>query len=303
MFEAAYLYYMEGLTQQAIGTKLGYTRWTVGRLIDEARQTGLVTITINHPRTKTHHLERHIAKELDVQAIVLPGNNTDGVAVAARAAAKHLVNLAPRTLGVSWGRTMTAMAGALDEGWADGVVVYQANGGPTHAGDNEVSSSVSAIAHKGNGTAHTLPAPALVGNPDIGPHLMADPSVAHVLDGVKRANVIFYSPGSVSKESVLVKSGFLSPRSIDKIRDSGAVGEILSHFVDSNGKPISADLERRTIALPLDELAKAKHKVAVAGEPSKAAALIAAARARLADILIVDTPTAQEIIEITSKEK
>ena len=302
MFEAAYLYYMEGLTQQAIGTKLGYTRWTIGRLIDEARETGLVSITINHPRAQTHHLERQITAELGVQAIVVPGNNTDGVAAAARAAAKYLVNRSPRTLGISWGRTMSAIAAALNENWANGVVVYQTNGGPTHAGNNEVSSSVSAIAHKGNGTAYTLPAPALVGNPDLGPHLMAEPSVAHVLEGAHSANAIFYSPGTASTDSVLVKSGFLTSDSINRIRDMGAVGDILSHFVDADGEPIAAELERRTIALPLSQLASAKHKVAVAGEPAKAQALVAAARAGLADLIIIDTPTAERVLAITSKE-
>lgn len=304
MFEAAYLYYMEGLTQQAIGAKLGYTRWTIGRLIDEARETGLVSITINHPRAQTHHIEQKIAHALGVQVVVVPGNNTDGIAAAARAAAKYLVGLSPvRTLGVSWGRTMTALASALSDGWANGVVVYQANGGPTHRGDNEVSTSVSAIAHKGRGTAHTLPAPALVGNPDLGPHLMAERSIAEVLDGAHKADTIFYSPGSVTRDSVLVKSGFITGPGIDKVRKAGAVGEILSHFVDANGEPLSPELERRTIALPLNKLASAKHTVAVAGEPAKAPALVAAARAGLANVLIIDTPTAEQVLAITSKEK
>ncbi len=37
---------MEGLTQQAIGTKLGYTRWTIGRLIDEARDSLMKGVTL-----------------------------------------------------------------------------------------------------------------------------------------------------------------------------------------------------------------------------------------------------------------
>lgn len=304
MFEAAYLYYMEGLTQQAIGTKLGYTRWTIGRLIDEAREIGLVSITINHPRAQTHHIEQQIIGELGVQAIVVPGNNTDGVAAVARTAAKYLVGrTAVRSLGISWGRTMTALAGALNEGWTTGVVVYQTNGGPTHAGDNEVFSSVSAIAHKGKGTAHTLPAPALVGNPDLGPHLMAEQSVIRVLSGAHSANAIIYSPGTVTKDSVLVKSGFLTPQQIERTRAMGAVGDILSHFVDANGEPISAELERRTIALPLSRLATAKHKVAVAGEPAKAEVLVAGARAGLADVIIIDIPTAERVLALISKEK
>ncbi len=83
----------------------------------------------------------------------------------------------------------------------------------------------------------------------------------------------------------------------------GAVGDILSHFVDANGEPISAELERRTIALPLSRLATAKHKVAVAGEPAKAEVLVAGARAGLADVMIIDIPTAERVLALISKEK
>lgn len=304
MFEAAYLYYMEGLTQQAIGTRLGYTRWTVGRLIDEARQSGLVTISINHPRAQTHHLEQQIAAELGLdKVIVVPKNQEDGNEVVARAVAQFLLSRAPiRNLAVAWGRTMTALARALPDQWSPGVRVFQTNGGPTHRGDNEVSSSVSAIAHKGTGTAYTLPAPAIIGNPDLGPQLMAEPSIARIFEGARHAEVIVYSPGTVSKDSVLVKSGFLTEDTIDVIRKKGAVGDILCHFVDENGRPISAQLERRTIAYPLESLAHANVSIAMAGDPAKAPVMVAAARAGLAKIFIIDTKTAEDILAITSKE-
>ncbi|OCW60155.1 hypothetical protein HMPREF3167_03670 [Trueperella sp. HMSC08B05] len=304
MFEAAYLYYMEGLTQQAIGTRLGYTRWTIGRLIDEARQTGLVTITINHPRIQTHHLEMQIAEQLGLKrAIVVPSKNGDGRQVVARATAQFLMSRAPiRSLAVAWGRTMTALATALPEHWSPGIRVYQTNGGPTHHGDNEVSSSISAMARKAPGTAFTLPAPTIIGNPDLGPQLMAEPSITRIFEGAAGADLVVYSPGTVSKESVLVESGFIPEETIDMLRRKGSVGDILSHYVDADGNPISAQLERRTIAYPLRNLAQAHLSVAVAGEVEKAPAMVAAARAKLAQIFIIDTYTAEAILAYTSKE-
>lgn len=305
MFEAAYLYYVEGLTQQAIGTRLGYTRWTIGRLIEEARQTGLVTITINHPRVQTHHLEKQIAAVLDLdKVIVVPGKHDDGRDAVAQATAQFLVNRAPlRSLGVAWGRTMTALAKALPDHWSPGIKVYQTNGGPTHHGDNEVSSSISAMARKGPGIAYTLPAPTIIGNPDLGPQLMAEPAISRIFDGARRADILVYSPGTVSKDSILVRSGFITEESIDSIRNKGSVGDILSHYVDATGRPISAQLERRTIAYPLHLLAQAHLSIAVAGEPDKAPAMVAAARGKLARIFIIDTTTAEAILALTSKEK
>lgn len=305
MFEAAYLYYMEGLTQQAIGTRLGYTRWTVGRLIEEARQTGLVTITINHPRIQTHHLEMQIAQRLGLKSvIVVPNTNGEGRQLVARATAQYLMGRAPiRSLAVAWGRTMTALANALPENWSPGIKVYQTNGGPTHHGDNEVSSSISAMARKAPGTAYTLPAPTIIGNPDLGPQLMAEPAITRIFEGAANSDLVIYSPGTVSKESVLVESGFIAEESIDMLRRKGSVGDILSHYVYADGNPISPQLERRTIAYPLRNLTQARLSVAVAGEAEKAPAMVAAARAKLAQVFIIDIYTAEAILTYTTKEK
>lgn len=130
----------------------------------------------------------------------------------------------------------------------------------------------------------------------------AEPSISRVFDGATHADALIYSPGTVSHESVLVKSGFITEQSIDTIRRRGAVGDILSHFVDANGKPISTQLERRTIAYPLHMLARAHLSIAVAGDPAKAPAMIAAARANLAKVFIIDTTTAENILALITKE-
>lgn len=52
MLRAAQLYYYENLTQGAIADRMNCTRWTVGRLLDEARACGIVAISINHPRSR-----------------------------------------------------------------------------------------------------------------------------------------------------------------------------------------------------------------------------------------------------------
>ena len=46
LYKASWYYYMEGLTQQAISEKLGISRIKVLRLLDRARQEGIVQIHI-----------------------------------------------------------------------------------------------------------------------------------------------------------------------------------------------------------------------------------------------------------------
>ena len=49
MAKVAKLYYEEGLTQEAIATRLHFSRSTVSRLLDGAEERGLVEKTIHFP--------------------------------------------------------------------------------------------------------------------------------------------------------------------------------------------------------------------------------------------------------------
>lgn len=300
MLQAAQLYYLEGLTQSKIGEIIGVTRWTVGRLLEEARETGMVTITINHPRSLTQKLESRLVSELGIdQAIVVSSNDHSNRAVP-RAAAKYLTNLevTPSSIAVSWGRTMNEVARALTNNWAPGVHVYQTHGGTTHMDDNGVGISIPMIADKGPGYAHVLPAPAMVGNAEVAAHLLEEPSIVAVLRAAATSDITMFSPGVVSENSVLIQAGYLKPEHIELFRNHGAVGEIMGHFINSKGRLISADLDRRTVSMPLKSLRQSKRRVAVVEHVSKAPALRGAIAGDLVDVLITDATTATTLLEL-----
>src|SRR5690606_7391849 len=133
MVRAAELYYEDGKTQDEIGALLRTTRWKVGRLLAKARDRGIVRIEIVHPRARRLSLERLLQERYGLSdAIVVPAaDDADVQASVARAAADYLAALRPipRVLGISWGRTLSAVADRVAPGWANEVRVVQINGG------------------------------------------------------------------------------------------------------------------------------------------------------------------------------
>ena len=113
--KAAELYYEAGKTQDEIGVALNVSRWKVGRLLVAAREHGFVRIEIVHPSARRFSLERELCGFYGLtDAVVVPAADSD-VEVqgrVAQAAADYLTTLrpVPRTLGVSWGRTLHAVA-------------------------------------------------------------------------------------------------------------------------------------------------------------------------------------------------
>ncbi|CAM2909312.1 sugar-binding transcriptional regulator [Actinomyces slackii] len=301
MLRAAELYYYERLTQAAIADRLMCSRWTVGRLLEEARDSGMISISIVHPSARDRSIELELVDAFGVgEAIVVAAQATlEATArLVASTAAGCLTGLRPRpaSLGVSWGRTVAGMARAMPDRWMRDLHVYQAFGGLARSDDAAVTDSIGLLARKGQGIGHLLPAPALVGDVDLARRLLQEPTVASTLEAAARADAIIYSPGAVSRDSILVRSGYLTAQMMERLRHIGAKADILAHFVDDSGQPVSAELEERSIAIGLDALAAAKTCILLGSGAHRAEPMRVALAAGYASTVVTDAQTAAAIL-------
>ncbi len=307
LVEAARMYYENSLTHAQIGKKLGFSRWTASRLIQEARDRGIVQITIAAPRAEHYELEEALKERFDLdRVIVVPqetGENATFRAVA-RAAARHLHSLRPqpRTLAVSWGKTIARVARELPDHWANGTTVIQTNGGPSYTQDNFVSESIRTIAEKSGGVGRVLPAPALVGDSRIATALRRDLSIKATLEAAAKADVICFSPGKLEAESVLVRSGYVSEEGLQKLIARGVVGDLLCRFIDAGGNPADAELDKCTIGISLQSLKNARMKVGISSGIGKTNTTLASLRGGYIDTLIVDSGLAQSLLKETEQK-
>lgn len=226
------------------------------------------------------------------------GENATFRAVA-RAAARHLQSLRPqpRTLAVSWGKTIARVARELPDQWSRGTTVIQTNGGPSYTQDNFVSESIRTIAEKAGGFGRILPAPALVGDSRIASALRSDFSIKATLEAAANADVICFSPGKLEADSVLVRSGYVSEQGLQKLISRGVVGDLLCRFVNAEGLPADLELDKCTIGISLKSLKEARMKVAVASGSGKTATTMATLRGGYVDTLIVDSGLAHSLLE------
>lgn len=307
MLRAAKLYYDLERTQAEIAAELGVTRWQVGRLLTEARAEGIVRIEI-HPRTRrAPGAEAGLQARYGLQeALVVPmGGTTDPGLLneaLAQAAARWLCALQPRPqrIGVSWGRTIAALAAALPPRWAPGLEVVLVNGAAAlQASDSRASGVAEAIAAQAGGSARLLPVPAILGQAGTCSALEADPLIARTLAAAASAPLLAFSMGGVSADSVLCTQGYLSPQDMAGLRARGAVGDILGRFVDARGQIVDPDLDARTLGLGLGQLAGPKTRLALVAGPQKHAVARAALTAGYVTVLVTDDATAHYLLETT----
>jgi len=302
LVRVARMYYGMELTQEEIGARLGLSRFKVGRLLDRAVRESIVRIEIVHPAARLIDVEEALIARFGLRAAIVAdvgavaGEDAERVArdAVAAAAAEYLAAVRPSgAIGVSWGRTMLALAQALQPGWTEATEVVQLNGAtarsatPTRAGE-----IVDRFGTTTGGAIRLMPAPAIVGSAALRVALEADPSVGDTLEAARRTPFAVFSLGIPTPASVLVESGFVGEADRARLREAGAVGDVLGRFLDADGRIALPDLDDRTVGLPLADLARKEHAIGLAAGPGRGPIALAAVRAGCVNTLVADEVTA-----------
>ena len=104
--------------------------------------------------------------------------------------------------------------------------------------------------------------------------------------------------GMDTSAATIIKNAILTPDDYLFLQKQGAVGDILSHFIDIHGHLIDSDLEKRLMSPPLTKIEKFNNVVGVAGGPHKVEAIYATLMGNYLDVLITDENTAATILEL-----
>ncbi len=294
---AAWIYYVEGRTQNEVALALGINRVAVTRLLSEARRRGEVSIRIRSPLTAVIALERRLEARYGLaQAIVAPLSDPDAdpSRVIAVAAGGHITDLmaANMTVGVGWGRTLHATLPFIEGRPLAGVRVISLLGGIAQARRFNPAEFAWQFAELFDGEGFLVPAPALVDSPQTKHALLEHCGLDQIFQMAEHCDVAIVSAGGISTLTTSYRSGHLSETERLALRDAGAVGDILYNFIDAEGRRVDHPVNARAISVSLERLARIPRKVLVSGGPEKVPVLRAALRLLTPSTFVTDEQTA-----------
>lgn len=307
---AATLYYLDGLTQAEIATRLGVSRPTAGRLVARAKAKGLVRIEVVVPPDLRDDLhadeERELEQRFGLTEVVVAGHGVDtgaagrpaAFASVGRAAAALLMRRisANDVLGFTWGPEQVAVATALSSGVASCRAVVQLDGAMSSAAyQTGVELILSRCAELLRATTIRLPAP-LYADPSTVASMRSDSLISRTLEAGRRADVMLFGVGAVSTSTTLFEGSFLDTRMLDELISLGAVGEIGGRFFDANGEPVDTELQQRAVSVPLEDVRACEKTILIASGESKHHATLAALRGKLARLLVCDIDCARWLL-------
>lgn len=303
LLRIAELYYVHRLTQDEIATRLRTSRPWVSRLLQRAEAAGLVRVQVLSPSAGLPELEERLAQAFGLRrALVTPNARSPELALQAlgRAAANYLLSaLQPGDcLGVSWGRTLNAVAEEMMEAYVAGITVVPLVGGvgATHP-ELHANYIAQRIAQLLQGRSLSLTAPALTVSPEHRQALLADPSVQTAIAAQARTTVGLVGLGDVSR-STMRDVGYLGEAEIAELAGAGAVGDVALRFIDASGQVLPVPLHQRLVAGDLPQIrANCREMIGVAGGVHKLAVTRAALQGHWLDVLVTDQALAESLLQ------
>jgi DNA-binding transcriptional regulator LsrR (DeoR family) len=297
---AAWMYFVEEMTQSAIADALGVGRVTVVRMLAEAKALGEVRVAVSRGGAELGGLEAALSRIHGLaEAIVAPlsSASADPIGPIGAALGDHLSSLLrdDMKIGLGWGRTLNRSLEYLRERSLDGLTVVSLVGGVTHFANDNPAEFPSAFARAFNADCYLIPAPALVDGAATKAALIERCGLKSVYEFARSLDAVVVSVGSLGPEATISRFQLIGEPERRLMREYGGVGELLCNIFDRDGRLIDHPLNQRVMSAPLEAVREAPVRVLAAGGAQKLAAIEGAIRLLKPTTLVTDEATARRL--------
>jgi DNA-binding transcriptional regulator LsrR (DeoR family) len=304
--DVAEMYYLEGVNQDTIASRIGVTRSMVSRLLTEARQRGIVEIRIHRQITYDHALEVALQHRFDLLAasVIDLKNENQGQLLRnlGRAGAQSVEGrLKPGlVMGIAWGTSVSAVVDEIEFPVAMPVKIVQLVGAPgarNHEYDGH--GLVARLAQKLGGEAYFLNAPFICANQTVVQSLLESPSIKETVNLFRTADIALVGVGSTDpKYSSFYLAGYLSLQEIQQLITAGAIGDVCGLHFSISGDEIHDELCERFVTIQKKDLVAIPVRIGVAGGDGKVTPILGALRGGFVNTLATDSITARKVLAL-----
>ncbi|WP_226354639.1 sugar-binding transcriptional regulator [Pseudonocardia sp. ICBG601] len=288
---------LHGRSRIAVGTELGLSRFQVARLLDAARERGLVRVAIDPGGDVDAARSAAVRAAYGLRrALVARDDDThpDGGGVPALAAALLAETVGTGdVLGLAWSRTVNDVVGLLPRLARCTVVQLCGAYSLPWRRDGSATAVFRAAALCG-GDAYPVYAPLLLPDADTARAVRAQPGVADALARCAALDTAVVGIGAWRAGHSTVHDVLTAPER-RRLAEGGAVGEVVGLLVDRTGRVLDSGPAHQLVAAGEADLRAAGDVIALVRDPERADATRAVLRSGLVHTLVCDAATADAL--------
>jgi DNA-binding transcriptional regulator LsrR (DeoR family) len=293
-------YYLEGRSKIDLAQEFGLSRFKIARILDEAVAQGIVQISITLPAEIDSESSEILRQRYGLRRaiVVLTADEPQSSlrSHVGRVAADLLGEIVEEgdILGMSWGRTLTAMAEHLTT--LPRCTTVQLTGvsfaAAREAGSVEL---VRRVARASGGPAYPIYAPLLVPDGATAAALRQQPEVAEAVRRYEDLSVAVVTVGTWAPGSSLAYAVWPEPER-SELHKRGVVAEVCARLIDAEGRPIETEASKGVIGITVEQLGRVPEVVLVSAGLDKVPAVAAALRSGFVTSLVTDANVARTLL-------
>ena len=294
MAKSAWYYYVGGLTQQNIADKLGVSRIHVMKLLDTARQSGVISFRLREDSFRRFDIEKKMCDLFGLNDVFLAPSPAKGMEAAENVAYAAAMFIETSTsendyINMGYGYTLGKVLNHLAMNVEKKLSIISLSGGVSSYLPDTKSSIF-------NARLYLMPAPLVVSSAEMAKAIIAESSVQEVMMMHKLASTTVVGIGGMNEDATVVKSGTITKNDFRLLSMQNAVGDVLCHFYDKNGDPVGEELDSRLISTSLQTLKELNNVIGVSAGRNKVDAILGALRAGYLNVLVTDEDTAEAVL-------
>lgn len=299
---AAWLYHAKGRRQDEIARELNISRQIVQRLIALAAAENLIRFQLIHPLSECIELAERLRERFGMlfcEVTPTEKGNEEDISTVATAAALYLENLLQRkepiTIGIGNGAAMRETTLKLPRMSRPQHTCVSLMGNLTRHGRASHYDVVMRMAERIGAQSYPMPMPVVTNTVAEREVLQAQLAYQSFLSLVAEASVLLMGLGFMDGQAPLYRDGFITEAELRQAREQGAIGELLGHSLDADGRLLTGGYHDRLTSYALTSPPQRPTMIVQTGRV-RISGIRAALDGKLANCLITDENTARLLL-------
>ncbi len=299
--DVARRFYLDGRSKVELAEEFGLSRFKIARVLDLAREMGIVRIDVQIPGQIDAELSGALRSTYGLRRAIAVRTVSDSAqsqrSQIGTVAAELLTEIVDEgdILGLAWGRTLNMVLQSLAR--LPRCTTVQINGVYSQRVPSQGAvETVTRAAELSGGTAYPIYAPLILPDPVTTRALRTDPGVATAFNWFDQITKAVVSIGAWSADLSTVYDA-LEPATRDAYRDLGVRAEMSTHLFDAQANEVRTELADRVLTISTEELRRVPEVIAMAAGEEKEDAIDVVLRTGLVSTLVTDVGVARRLVE------
>lgn len=297
MLRTALLYYEEEITQSEIAKKLNISRPTVASLLHEAKEKGIVKISIQHNELRLLKLQEKLIEKYALKNVKIAAKSQRNMKATAGRLCVDLIEPMLKDiqrLGIGWGSTLYEYVEQANSLKLNHLKITPLIGG---IGLSEVRFHSNHLAfilsEKYDCEVSYFYAPAIADTIEVKKTLLQTELIKEIIEEGKKVDLAILGVSDPIRSSTYKKLKYISKEEADLLKREQAIGDIGSTIFTADGTPLNKGFSQRLLGIELKDIIKIPRVAIVATGKDKAESVHTLLNMGVITDLIVDEEIAE----------